>query len=46
MKATVRKIKGIQGFIGTTFAVYQNGAILKIFDNKKDAENFAAEMNK
>ena len=36
----IKKIKGIQGFIGTTYAVYGNGKLLKIFINKKDAENF------
>jgi hypothetical protein len=36
----IKKLKGIQGFIGTTYAVYENGKLLKIFINKKDAENF------
>lgn len=46
MNVMVKKNKGIQGFIGTTYGIWQNGKLLKIFNNKKDAENFVEKMNK
>lgn len=40
----IRKIKGIQGFIGTTFAVYKDYKLLKICMSKKEAEEFINDI--
>ena len=42
----IRKIKGISGFIGTTYAVYDGAKIVKIFTTKQEAEQFVKENNK
>jgi hypothetical protein len=46
MKAKVRKINGVRGFISTTYAVYVGEKIIKIFVTKKEAEKFANEISK
>ena len=45
MKAYIVKVPGVRGFIGTTYAVWQDKHCVKIFPEKKDAENFAAVLN-
>lgn len=44
MKATIRKQKGIQGFIATTYAVWVDGKLVKICASKKEAEQVAKEI--
>lgn len=43
MKFTIKKIPGVRGFVGTTYAVYEGNHIHKIFTTKKDAEQYRRE---
>ena len=45
MKAYMVKVPGVRGFIGTTYAVWQGKHCVKIFLEKKDAENFVDVLN-
>lgn len=45
MKAQMVKVPGVRGFIGTTYAVWQGKHCVKVFLEKKDAENFVAVLN-
>ena len=45
MKVMLRKIKGVAGFMPTTYALYDmRGNILKIMFTRKEAEAYAEEM--
>lgn len=44
MELRIKKIPGVRGFVGTTYAVYQGQAILKIFESKKEAEKFVSDF--
>lgn len=45
MKLFIRKMKPIQGFIGTTYAVFTaDGKCLKICATRKEAEVFVKEV--
>ena len=44
MKLRIKKIPGVRGFVGPTYAVYQGQAILKIFESKKEAEKFVSDF--
>ena len=44
MKLRIKKIPGVRGFVGTTYAVYQGQAILKIFESKKEAEKYVSNF--
>jgi hypothetical protein len=44
MKAKVRKINGVRGFMPTTYAVYVGEKIVKICMTKKEADNIAKEL--
>lgn len=46
MKVTIRKQKGIQGFVPTTYAVFVDGQLVKICASKKEAEQVAKEYTK
>lgn len=46
MKATVKKIAAVKGFIQASYAVYAEGEIVKIFMAKQDATLFADKYNK
>ena len=46
--AIIKKINGIRGFIGTTYAVFSDDykKCLEIFMSKKEAQEFADKYNK
>ena len=46
MKAKVRRINGVRGFMPTTYAVYVGEYIVKICLTKKEAESIAKESEK
>lgn len=46
MKAVIKKQKAIRGFMPTTYAVFIGTELIKIFTDKKEAENFVKELNK
>ncbi len=46
MKATVKKINSVRGFMPTTYAVYFGEKVLKICLDKKEADKFAESYNK
>lgn len=45
MKAVVKRINGVRGFMPTTYAVYCGEYILKIFLSRKEAQTFADKYN-
>lgn len=46
MKAIVRRINGVRGFMPTTYAVYQGERVIQIFPTKKEAIQYADAINK
>ena len=46
-KAVMKKIKGVSGFVGTTYGVYNlaDGKLLKIFTDKQNAIDFTDKQN-
>lgn len=44
--AYIKKQVGVRGFTGTTYAVFENpNKLLKIFENKQDAEKYVQNLN-
>ena len=48
MSYLIKKLRGISGFVGTTYAVYNkvDSSLIKIFMSKKEAKEFADKYNK